>query len=56
MNRQKIVQRAMLVIAASCVYFLADYPVQLTHFLQFGPYIGIKNFLPTTLGTKIWTT
>ena len=40
----------MLVIAASCVYFLADYPVQLTHFLQFGPYIGIKNFLPTTLG------
>ena len=50
MNRQKIGQRAMRVIAAACVYFLADYPVQLTHFLQFGPYIGIKNFLPTTLG------
>ena len=50
MNRQKIGQRAMLVIATACVYFLADYPIQLTHFLQFGPYIGIKNFLPTTLG------
>ncbi|MBR6057028.1 MAG: hypothetical protein IKP58_02545 [Victivallales bacterium] len=50
MNRQKLRQRAMLILVTAIIYFLADYPVQLTHFLQFGPYIGIKNFLPTTLG------
>ena len=50
MTSRQIRQRALLVLCTACVYFLADYPVQLTHFLKFGPYIGIKNFLPTTLG------
>lgn len=50
MTRQKFSQRLSLVLATACIYFIADYPVQLTDFLQYGPYIGIKNFLPVTLG------
>ena len=50
MNSKRIRQRIMLILGTACVYFLADLPVQLTGFLHFGPYIGIKNFLPTTLG------
>ncbi len=42
--------RTLLVICSACVYFLADLPVQMTEFLQYGSFIGIKNFLPTTLG------
>ena len=43
-------QRTLLVLFTACVYFLADLPVQLTGFLQYDSFIGIKNFLPTTLG------
>ena len=43
-------QRTLLVLCTACVYFLADLPVQLTGFLQYDSFIGIKNFLPTTLG------
>ena len=50
MTGQKFRQRGALVLATACVYFLSDLPVQLTGFLQYGPYIGIKNFLPVTLG------
>ena len=43
-------QRTLLVLCTAYVYFLADLPVQLTGFLQYDSFIGIKNFLPTTLG------
>ena len=50
MNSHEKHQRFLLVLCSAIIYFLADLPVQLTGFLQFGPFIGIKNFLPTTLG------
>ena len=50
MNKHERRQRLLLVLCTACVYFLADLPVQLTGFLQYEPFIGIKNFLPTTLG------
>ena len=50
MNSYENSQRALLVISTACVYFLADLPVQMTEFLQYDSFIGIKNFLPTTLG------
>ena len=50
MNNHEHRQRLLLVLCTACVYFLADLPVQLTGFLQYDSFIGIKNFLPTTLG------
>lgn len=41
-----------LFLLSSVIYLLLDLPVQATGFLSFGPYIGIKNFLPTTLGLQ----
>lgn len=39
-----------LLLRCALVYLLADLPVQLTGFLSFGSGVGIKNFLPATLG------
>ena len=50
MNSFERRQRILLLLSTACVYFLADLPVQLTGFLQYNSVIGIKNFLPTTLG------
>ncbi|MBR4901358.1 MAG: hypothetical protein IKZ46_10495 [Victivallales bacterium] len=50
MNSYENRQRILLLLCTACVYFLADLPVQMTGFLQYGSFIGIKNFLPTTLG------
>ncbi|MBR4371052.1 MAG: hypothetical protein IKS92_08400, partial [Victivallales bacterium] len=50
MNSFERHQRILLLLSTACVYFLADLPVQLTGFLQYNSVIGIKNFLPTTLG------
>ena len=50
MNSFERCQRILLLLSTACVYFLADLPVQLTGFLQYNSVIGIKNFLPTTLG------
>ena len=50
MNNHELRQHILLVICSAFVYFLADLPVQLTGFLQYDSFIGIKNFLPTTLG------
>ena len=39
-----------LLLLSAAAYLLADLPIQLTGFLRFGAWIGIKNFLPVTLG------
>ena len=39
-----------LMLISAAVYWMADLSVQLTGFLHFGAWIGIKNFLPVTLG------
>ena len=41
-----------LFLLSAAVYLLLDLPIQLTGFLTFGSYIGIKNFLPTFLGLQ----
>lgn len=41
-----------LFLLSAVLYLILDLPVQLTGFLNFGSYIGIKNFLPTTLGLQ----
>ena len=41
-----------LFLLSAVVYLLLDMPVQVTGFLAFGSYIGIKNFLPTSLGLQ----
>lgn len=38
------------VLISAAVYIFLDLPVRLTGFLEFGAYIGIKNFLPAVLG------
>ncbi len=50
MNNHEHRQHLLLILCTACIYFIADLPVQLTAFLQYGPFIGIKNFLPTTFG------
>lgn len=35
---------------AFVLYFILDISLRMTHFLQFGDYIGIKNFIPVTAG------
>ena len=50
MNNHERHQHLRLVLCTACIYFLADLSMQLTGFLHYGPFIGIKNFLPTTLG------
>lgn len=51
MERSKDQKMRMLMIAGSClVYVILDLPVQLTGYLHFGPYVGMKNFLPVVLG------
>ncbi len=50
MNNHERCQHLLLVLCTACIYFLADLPVQLTGFLHYDAFIGIKNFLPTTLG------
>lgn len=39
-----------LILGSAAGYFLLDLPVRMTGFLEFGVFIGIKNFLPATLG------
>ncbi len=39
-------------LLSAIIYLLADLSVQATGFLTFGSYIGIKNFLPSTLGLQ----
>ena len=50
MKRSKTAQCIGLILRSALIYLLADLPVQLTGFLTFGSFIGIKNFLPSTLG------
>ena len=50
MNNHEHRQHLLLILCTACIYFIADLPVQLTDFLHYGPFIGIKNFLPTTFG------
>ena len=35
---------------AFVLYFILDISLRMTHFLQFGDYIGIKNFIPVAAG------
>ena len=39
-----------MLLRSALIYLLADVPVQLTGFLTFGSCVGVKNFLPATLG------
>ncbi|WP_369283955.1 hypothetical protein [Oscillibacter sp. GMB15532] len=39
-----------LILGSVAGYFLLDLSVRMTGFLEFGAFIGIKNFLPATLG------
>ena len=50
MKRNSIGDRAAMILRSALIYLLADLPVQLTGFLSFGSFIGIKTFLPSTLG------
>lgn len=45
-------RQGKLFLLSAGIYLLLDLPVQATDFLTFGSYIGIKNFLPTTLGLQ----
>ncbi len=38
------------ILLSAIIYMLLDLSVRMTGFLEFGSYIGIKNFLPATLG------
>lgn len=50
MKRADLQKRLRLMLLSAAVYLLADLPIQLTGFLRFGSWIGIKSFLPATLG------
>ena len=50
MSRHRAAQAAKMIFGAALVYLLLDVPVQMTGFLGYGSYIGIKNFLPAVLG------
>lgn len=50
MKNPKLRRYLFLVLLSAAAYFVADWSVQFTGFLHFGSYIGIKNFLPVTLG------
>lgn len=50
MKRNSAMDLIAMMLRSAVIYMLADIPVQLTGFLAFGSYIGIKNFLPATLG------
>lgn len=53
MKKPDLKHRGRLVLLSAAIYFLLDLSVQLTGFLQFGPLVGIKNFLPSTLGLQL---
>ena len=47
MKKNRDQKMRMLMVFGSClVYVILDLPVQLTGYLNFGPYVGMKNFLP----------
>ena len=50
MKNKKWMNHVRILCLSAFVYGLLDWPVQATGFLTFGPGIGIKNFLPVTLG------
>ena len=52
MKKPDLKHRVRLVLLSAAIYFLLDLSVQLTGFLQFGPLVGIKNFLPSTLSLQ----
>ncbi len=46
----RIRRHVLLMLACTAGYMLMDIPVQVTRFFQFGPAVGIKNFLPPVIG------
>ena len=50
MKKADLQRKMRILLVSAAAYLLADLPVQLTGFLHFGSWIGIKNFLPATLG------
>lgn len=52
MKKFDLSRHGRLALLSAVVYLLLDLPVQATGFLDFGSHIGIKNFLPTTLGLQ----
>ena len=50
MKNPDLRRKLRLLLISAAAYLLADLPIQLTGFLHFGSWIGIKNFLPATLG------
>lgn len=50
MNKTDYEKYAALLLLSAAVYILLDLSVRMTGFLEFGVFIGIKNFLPAALG------
>ena len=50
MWKSKISKYCNMILVSAIVYVLLDLPLRITEFLKFDAYIGLKNFLPSTLG------
>lgn len=50
MKRTDVQRKLRQLLLCAAAYLLSDLPIQLTGFLDFGSWIGIKCFLPVTLG------
>lgn len=50
MKNPELRRRLRFLLISAAAYLLADLPIQHTGFLHFGSWIGIKSFLPATLG------
>ena len=50
MKRTDVQRKLRHLLLCAAAYLLSDLPIQLTGFLDFGSWIGIKCFLPVTLG------
>lgn len=47
--KRLVANRIIITIFCTIIYFLVDVMVQKAGFLNFNPYLGLKNFLPVTL-------
>ena len=50
MKNPDVPRKLRYLLLCAAAYLLSDLPIQLTGFLHFGSWIGIKCFLPVTLG------
>lgn len=50
MWKSKTPKYCSMIFVSAIVYVFLDLPLRITEFLKFDAYIGLKNFLPSTLG------